>query len=97
MTATLLREQVESGSVGDDPLPPETAGTDLDRMLDQTLHTRDDFWIQTVCSDSGEAREEIYLSTFQEGRGQHLTTLTPREARVLGERLLRLAHEAVAA
>lgn len=97
MTATLLRNQVESGSVGDDPLSAETGDTGLDRMLDQTLHTRDDFWIQTVCSDSGEAHEEIYLSTFQEGRGRHLTTLTPREARMLGERLMRLAREAVAA
>jgi hypothetical protein len=78
-----------------DPVPGDVDSAGLDEMLDQTLHTRDDSWIQAVGSDSEDLSGEIYLSTFHEGNGQQLITLTPREARLLGERLIDLSREAV--
>ena len=63
----------------------------LDEMLEQTLHAKHDFWIQTLPSSSNGSSEGVYLSTFQKGRGQHLTTLTAEQARTLGLRLIWLA------
>jgi hypothetical protein len=37
--------------------------------------------------------EGVYLSTFQRGRGQHITALDTGQARKLGERLIALADE----
>lgn len=84
-----LPESAELSGSGDD--------SGLESMLDHTLRTRHDFWIQTIRSSTDGSDLGIYLSTFQKGRGQHLTTLTPLEARVLGERLIGLAREVDAA
>ncbi|HJQ77147.1 MAG TPA: hypothetical protein VJ948_07775 [Acidimicrobiia bacterium] len=95
MTTTLSENRVESGQLHENSEPVRSPS--LDEMLDQTLRAKHDFWIQTVRSDSHGSTDGIHLSTFQTGRGQHVTTLTPREARVLGQRLIRLAWEVDAA
>jgi hypothetical protein len=57
------------------------------------LQSRHDFWIQTLKNHPLDISEGVYLPTFQKGRGQHITSLSARQARELGERLVALADE----
>jgi len=61
--------------------------------LDHTLKARYDVWIQTLKNHPIGIEEGIYVSTFQKGRGQHITALSTHQARVLGQRLITLADE----
>jgi hypothetical protein len=60
---------------------------------DNTLHGRYGFWIQTLKNNPIGIHRGVYLSTFQRGRGQHITALDTGQARRLGERLIALADE----
>jgi hypothetical protein len=51
------------------------------------------FWIQAMKNHPVGANRGVYLSTFQEGRGQHITALDTQMARAFGERLIALADE----
>lgn len=90
MTKTLRNE---TKFVSPDSDPDTAEGSALDEMLAETIHAKHDFWIQTIPSSSDGSNDGVYLSTFQKGRGQHLTTLTTEQARALGWRLIALAGE----
>jgi len=60
---------------------------------DNTLQARYGVWIQTAKNHPIGIHEGVYLSTFQTGRGQHVTALDTEQARTLGERLIALADE----
>lgn len=60
---------------------------------DNTLQARYGVWIQTLKNHPIGIHEGVYLSTFQIGRGQHVTALDTGQARKLGERLIALADE----
>lgn len=88
------------------PLPPGEAGsmaegTDLElriandefSTIDHTLQAQYEVWIQTLKNHPISVEGGVYLSTFQQGRGQHITALDTSQARVLGERLIALAEE----
>jgi len=60
---------------------------------DNTLQARYGFWIQTLKNHPIGIHKGIYLSTFQRGRGQHITALDTGQARKLGERLIALADD----
>lgn len=60
---------------------------------DNTLQARYGVWIQTLKNHPIGIHEGVYLSTFQRGRGQHVTALDTGQARKLGERLIALADE----
>jgi hypothetical protein len=60
---------------------------------DNTLQARYGVWIQTLKNHPIGTYEGVYLSTFQRGRGQHVTALDTGQARKLGERLIALADE----
>ena len=61
--------------------------------IDHTLQARYDMWIQTLKNHPIRIEAGVYVSTFQEGRGQHITALDTSQARALGERLIALADE----
>ena len=61
--------------------------------MDHTLQARHDVWIQTLKNHPIRVEGGVYLSTFQQGRGQHITALDTSQARVLGQRLIALAEE----
>ena len=61
--------------------------------IDQTLQARHDMWIQTLKNHPVRIEGGVYLSTFQKGRGQHITALDTCQARALAERLTALADE----
>jgi len=88
------------------PLPPGEAGNvaewinqelritnDEFSIIDHTLQARYDMWIQTLKNHPIGIEGGVYVSTFQKGRGQHMTALDTSQARVLGERLIALAEE----
>lgn len=50
-------------------------------------------WIRAMKNHAVGPQHSVYLSTFQEGRGQHITALDPHLARTIGERLIALADE----
>jgi len=57
------------------------------------LKARYGVWIQTSVNHPIGIEKGVYLSTFQEGRGQHITALNTGQARALGNRLIALAEE----
>jgi len=61
--------------------------------MDHTLQAQYDVWIQTLKNHPIRVDGGVYLSTFQKGRGQHITALDTSQARLLGERLIALAEE----
>jgi len=73
-----------------DPGPPTIERLD---DSDNTLQARYGVWIQTLKNHPIGIHEGVYLSTFQRGRGQHVTALDTGQARKLGERLIALADE----
>jgi len=74
------------------PAPP--ARIDRPSGTDHILKTRYGVWIQTLVNHSIGIEKGVYLSTFQRGRGQHITALDTGQARALGNRLIALADEA---
>jgi hypothetical protein len=58
-----------------------------------TVKARYGVTIQTLKNHSPGIAAGVYLTTFQKGRGQHMTTLETTQARTLGERLIALADE----
>jgi hypothetical protein len=92
-TNTMLPSLLGSGS---EPEPTDPASPELiDRLsrTDDTLKARYGVWIQTSKNHPIGIEEGVYLSTFQEGRGQHITALDTVQARALGSRLIALADE----
>jgi len=102
---TTKQSLLQSGS-GSRPLPPSEGRRIADRVdlasritndefstMDHTLQARYDVWIQTLKNHPIRVEGGVYLSTFQKGRGQHITALDTSQARVLGERLIALAEE----
>jgi hypothetical protein len=73
-----------------DPGPPTIERLD---DSDNTLQARYGVWIQTLKNHPIGIHEGVYKSTFQRGRGQHVTALDTGHARKLGERLIALADE----
>jgi hypothetical protein len=51
------------------------------------------FWMQVMKNHLVGANSGTYLSTFKEGRGQHITALDTQMARAFGERLIALADQ----
>jgi len=92
-TNTMSTPLLGSGSqpTSADPEPPAP----IDRLsrTDQMLKARYGVWIQTLKNHPIGIDEGVFLSTFQGGRGQHITALDTRQARRLGERLIALADE----
>ena len=66
---------------------------DVFSTMDHTLQAQYDVWIQTLKNHPIRVDGGVYLSTFQKGRGQHITALDTSQARLLGERLIALAEE----
>lgn len=60
---------------------------------DNIIQALYDFWIQTLRHRPSSIDKGVYLSTFQKGRGQHVTALSTRQARSLGRRLIALADD----
>jgi len=74
---------------------PSAGPAPIDRLstTDQMLKARYGVWIQTLKNHPIGIDEGVFLSTFQSGRGQHITALDTGQARRLGERLIALADE----
>ncbi len=72
--------------------PGSTAPVDRPNGSD-LLKARYGVWIQTLVNHPIGIEKGVYLSTFQEGRGQHITFLNTWQARALGNRLIALAEE----
>jgi len=71
------------------------AGLESSTHEGSTPHTRrfrHDFYIEVLTKPT-DHEGSVYLSTFQRGRGQHLTSLTRDEARELGIHLIGVAEE----
>jgi hypothetical protein len=75
------------------PIDPQTPTIERLDDSDNTLQARYGVWIQTMKNHPIGIHEGVYLSTFQRGRGQHVTALDTGQARKLGERLIALADE----
>lgn len=73
-----------------DPIRDSAVPASAIDPAESTIRAKHDFWIQTVPG----LVDGIYLSTFQSRRGQHITSLTPEQARALGIRLMILAAQA---
>jgi hypothetical protein len=75
--------------------PPSASPASIDRLsgTDQMVKARYGVWIQTLKNHPIGIDEGVFLSTFQSGRGQHITALDTGQARRLGERLIALADE----
>ena len=75
--------------------PPSASSASMDRLsgTDQMVKARYGVWIQTLKNHPIGIDEGVFLSTFQSGRGQHITALDTGQARRLGERLIALADE----
>lgn len=73
-------------------IDPDSA-VPIDRLsrTDHILRARYGVWIQTLTNHPIGIENGVYLSTFQEGRGQHITALDSGQARELGNRLIALA------
>jgi hypothetical protein len=89
MSPSLQSSGARSGST--DPGPPAP----IDRLSrsDHILEARYGVWIQILMNHPIGIENGVYLSTFQEGRGQHITALDTGQARALGNRLIALADE----
>ena len=86
----------ESHSEKQGPQQPIDPGPQTIERLDDsdnTLQARYGVWIQTLKNHPIGTYEGVYLSTFQRGRGQHVTALDTGQARKLGKRLIALADE----
>ena len=79
--------------VGSTAVGREQALSDRSDSSHHVLRARYDFWIQILKNHPLDISEGVYVSTFQKGRGQHITSLSTRQARELGERLVALADE----
>lgn len=77
------------------PAIDQVSTAPIDRLSrnDQILKGRYGVWIQTLVNHPIGTEKGVYLSTFQEGRGQHITALDTGQARALGNRLIALAEE----
>jgi hypothetical protein len=77
------------------PAIDQVSTAPIDRLSrnDQILNGRYGVWIQTLVNHPIGTEKGVYLSTFQEGRGQHITALDTEQARALGNRLIALAEE----
>ena len=90
-TPTTTERHREEQSMRQPPDPARTMIEPLDDP-DNTLQARYGFWIQTL-RNHPIGVQGVYLSTFQKGRGQHITALDTGQARKLGERLIALADD----
>lgn len=94
-----MRTNTMSWSIQGMDCEPAPIGRDsavpIDQLsrTDHILKTRYGVWIQTLTNHPIGIENGVYLSTFQEGRGQHITALDTAQARALGNRLIALADE----
>ena len=92
LTTTTTERHREEQSMRQPPDPARPTIEPLDDA-DNTLQARYGFWIQTLRNHPIGVHQGVYLSTFQKGRGQHITALDTGQARKLAERLIALADD----